>query len=433
MYKYAFSAVYIAATSTALKIFAWPLSLVALFINIFGSRTRSSALLTPLIAMLLLGLLSCLLNDGSLVAYLISFSLWAIFLHSICSTDYYSKIRGVSVESIFSGLRYFLLFSGIVGLVQFALAPGDDAAIAFYGRSGLQTHGLSILYGLMFLTILGDHLARPSTKTTLLATLFISFFISCFYGFGLFCFGIAIICALITKINIKSIGIILAVFLLIISGFAFFNPTALAYNFRVAGLFFDAISTIYEGGYFDESFIPRKLLVWLNYISIINENWPTIFLGVGPGGFNSRTAFFLNGDYASFGIFPIAASAYHYEHVFPLWNSSLLSTAYTDGSMNQPFSSFLALLSEYGLVVVLVVSFYIFKAYKKIVNAIALIGGSEARWRAFSFKASFWFIIILMLVENIAEYPEILIYFSILISYLIRFDKKSADVMGTER
>ena len=98
----------------------------------------------------------------------------------------------------------------------------------------------------------------------------------------------------------------------------------------------------------------RKVLMFSNYIDMI-EDEPLLFLtGTGAGGFNSRVSFLLNRDSNNefTKIFGHHMPYYHSKNIYPLWNNKIVSfDERTDGTRNKPFSSLLAILAEGGIVV----------------------------------------------------------------------------------
>jgi len=79
-----------------------------------------------------------------------------------------------------------------------------------------------------------------------------------------------------------------------------------------------------------------------------------LFTGLGLGTFASRSAFMLSGEYlwqGKLALFGVDTTPYFDRYMFPLWNRQLTDIQYLAGTVNQPFSTYLAVLSECGLVV----------------------------------------------------------------------------------
>ena len=160
------------------------------------------------------------------------------------------------------------------------------------------------------------------------------------YGLGLIVFISAVIVynlSLKTMIKSAIVSLLLA-FLLALSLY-YIKPKTFAYNYNNVKL---AVS--YLKGDIPESevtTIPRKLIVYKNYYELYVKE-PVLFIfGSGPGTFNSRASFLLNGDYSSNKLLrrlgnnePKNAKS----GAYPLWNSKITSAErHTDGTRNQPF------------------------------------------------------------------------------------------------
>ncbi|MCY4419379.1 MAG: hypothetical protein OXB93_06000 [Cytophagales bacterium] len=113
--------------------------------------------------------------------------------------------------------------------------------------------------------------------------------------------------------------------------------------------------------------LPRKAIAYLQGFSYSFEDPKTLFLGAGAANYSSRAAFVMGGEYV--GWYPQHLS-YKSEDFskgpFSLWNPRVVTFMYTDGTANQPFSFYLQLLTEYGLIgVFLFLLLYIGFLYRK--------------------------------------------------------------------
>lgn len=192
------------------------------------------------------------------------------------------------------------------------------------------------------------------------------------------------------------------------------NPRAVEYNTNSITLFFHGLISIINDQTLLDPATPRKLIAWLSYFSLIHEDPIKIITGVGPGTFNSRAAFILNGDYSSLKFIPTSYSIIHFQTIMPLWSSEILSKAYQDGSMNQPFSSVLAILAEYGLLAIAIIAYSLSKLRNKACKSAA----ENNKEKIFYINASFIFILLIGVFDNIYEYPEIVLPFFLLIIWL---------------
>jgi hypothetical protein len=160
-------------------------------------------------------------------------------------------------------------------------------------------------------------------------------------------------------------------------------------------------------------------VTWILYFESIYEEPFRFFTGYGGGGFNSRAAFLLNGEHSSISFLPVSISDIHQALIMPLWSSYILSQSYSDGTMNQPFSSILAILSEYS------VFGLIFSAigFNRLRKYLLIEQGSSGK---ILINTIFIFFAILCLFDNMVEYPEIFIPFILLsVGITHKYDSKN--------
>jgi hypothetical protein len=296
----------------------------------------------------------------------------------------------------------------IVGTLQFITNSNDDAFIGLYGRHGLGNHGLSVISLLLSAYYLNEFSNNKNKRTLLFALFFLYGFIMGFYGAA---FVGLIVCIIIINykklLNLKLLFIIFS----IIGAIYYLNEKVFIYNIHMINMFFQPIR------YLDLSIAPRKLILFYNYIKIFFNDIYLLLFGTGPGTFNSRISFMFNGDFANsfsvlFKSFGSNAPAYANEYVYPLWNSAIASIRYMDGTINQPFSTCISLLSEYGIFFVCVVIILLIKKIKYI--------SSITKKHLFHKKYIFFlllFLLWLFFIDNYIEYPDIMILFLLLIKF----------------
>jgi hypothetical protein len=133
-------------------------------------------------------------------------------------------------------------------------------------------------------------------------------------------------------------------------------------------------------------------------------------LGSGPGTFNSRSAF-MAGSEQQFNALPFLKSNkqpyYFKNYIYPLWNHTNTSMAlYQDGFRNQPFSSLLAFLGEYGLVFTLIFIWAVVDYYRRVKKLCTDQRHKGSKWL---FKFLFLFLLLLLCIDNYYEYPEVML------------------------
>ncbi len=268
---------------------------------------------------------------------------------------------------------------------------------------------------------------RTSVNLSLAVFFLISGIVS-FYGLGLLIFLVALVLYnLSLRSIIKSVFISAFIIISVAVGLYFIKPKVFGYNYdnlKMAVAFLKG--DIKES---DSRQIPRKIMVYKNYFSIYGSD-PVLFLcGSGPGTFNSRTSFLLNGDYSKNklieSIFPVSEPKYAVIGAYSLWNSKFVkATSFTDGTRNQPFSSFIAVLSEYGFIfsLVLVVSIYLKYAAVKRNYWLAVDRNefsSEIQHIHFKYlRFSSLFIFLLLFTDNYLEYPEVIVFYIFIFKFI---------------
>lgn len=360
----------------------------------------------------LLLILGLLVLPLAMSAYRNPINLFAslLLLFPFCYILFFSEslIKTLQKVNLTKSLDFFvhlLILNGAIGLVQYAIYQYDDAAIGFYGRSGLQMHGLAILYFMAALYVISKPFNKiNATKSGAL----LIFMLSCFYGTGLVAafLAVALSTLLLSKNKIKS-SLTLCMILLTLFGLGWLmSPTTMQYNYNILLMFVDGLFNITSTGVADTYGLPRKLTAWVLYLQAITEAPSNIITGFGGGTYNSRAAFLLNGDYSSISLLPVSVTEVHKHYVMPLWSSHILSQAYSDGTMNQPFSSLLALLAEYGLLALILVTTGLMR-----LRNIILKSSMSSNRTTLLINALFIFFALVCLFDNILEYPEIIMPF----------------------
>lgn len=346
----------------------------------------------------------------------------------IFSESFIKALQKINITKMLDFFVHLLILNGSIGLAQYAIYQYDDAAIGFYGRSSLQMHGLAILYFMAVLYVISKPFNKiNATKSGAL----LIFMLSCFYGAGLIAavLAVALSSLLLSKNKIKS-SLMLCVVLLTLFWLGWLmSPRTMQYNYNVLLMFVDGLFSIISTGVADTYGIPRKLTTWILYLQAITEAPSNIITGFGGGTYNSRAAFLLNGDYSSISLLPVSVTEIHKHYVMPLWSSHILSRAYSDGTMNQPFSSVLALLAEYGLLALILAITGLMK-----LRSIILKSSISSNRTTLAINALFIFFALVCLFDNILEYPEIVmpfIFFSAGIANNMQAEKNRLATVST--
>jgi hypothetical protein len=223
-----------------------------------------------------------------------------------------------------------------------------------------------------------------------------------FYGGGLMMFIVALVLSHFTLsfskiagLTVKVTAVIVLLFFLIKS----ISPRTLEYNTEIISRFWKQ----------EKDKMPRKLIAHSYYLQSYPKNIMDFLFGSGPGTYNSRSAFVISSpDYfrEANAIKSEKMPSYFRNYAYSLWNARN-TIQYQDGFMNQPFSSVLAFLGEYGFIFTVA---FIVLAYRQHLFVLSLnaTGHDDAlKKHVYRFVSIFFFL--LLFIDNYAEYPEITI------------------------
>ncbi|EAR16565.1 MULTISPECIES: hypothetical protein [Robiginitalea] len=407
-------------------ILVYPVILAVLGYLLRLKLNRSILLFTLLF--FLLGLLSAYLAGGYFLNFFVS-------AYLILPIWVFLQARPIAWKSgrVFSVFDTFLAIASRVLVVvnvsafiyaQFIIDPSlmnyDDAFTGLYGLDGLGSHTLSVIN-------LGFSVYYLSKRKYYSFAFFLISGVFGFYGLGLVIFLISLLLLYATRLlrYWKIMGAILLSSIIAVGMIGVFNPRNLDYieaNINRALLVFDSYDyqeEVERSRQLEVTQIPRFITFLDGSQKRFLGDMKVFMLGAAPGGYNSRTAFYLNGDFVQNewlrSNFSIRTPA-HSEDVYPLLNRELLSKPYNDGTRNQTFSSLVALLLEYGL---LAGGGYLIFFFIRIWQ---IQGNLISRERAEFLKFIGIYAFFLLSVQNYLEYPEIIVPI-ILLFKLAEFDR----------
>jgi hypothetical protein len=295
------------------------------------------------------------------------------------------------------------IVNNIFGIVQYIIKPGDDNFIGIYGRFTVTQNGLSLLNAILFVYYFFLYAQNRKTKYALLAAFFIICSVMGFYGAGMVAFLAAMIIYYLKFTLKKLIRFLFVVSLVILSVYfvmKLISPNTLQYNINIIKKFWTA----------SVQNAPRKLQVFYNYGDAYLEHPVDLLFGSGPGTFNSRSAFMV-GSPTYFDMIPLIKSEnkpyYFINYSYTLWNEKVIR--WYDGFMNQPFTSILALLGEYGLIFTFLLMSLLIRNYRYYTTRIQSQRKLSTSFvYAALYKFISIFILILIIIDNYIEYPETL-------------------------
>ncbi|HUQ65006.1 MAG TPA: hypothetical protein VM101_02555 [Flavitalea sp.] len=342
------------------------------------------------------------LRNGFFIKYnLVSFYYFIPFILLLFARPL-EVIRNNYLNILMSALTVIIIINDIAGIIQYIRKPNDDSFIGFYGIFTVSQNGLSIVNSILFFYYLTSFQVYRKITHFLLLMFFLICTVLGFYGAGLMVFLAAIFLTYL-KISKKNILNLIVISLLtlgiIILLMKLISPYTYEYNLAIVNRFLHPTPQT----------IPRKLIIFQNYAEGYTSNFLDLLFGSGPGTFNSRTAFMVGSPtYFNVDIIKSEAKPYYFNnYAYTLWNPG--NTGPYDGFMNQPFTSILALLGEYGLIVtvliitVVVSNFMRLKRFysEKVINRSLLIPSDMYKFCSYN-------LLFLIIIDNYIEYPEII-------------------------
>ncbi len=388
------------------------LPLVLCLTYFFGQKIKISDL-GFLLLFSFFGWISALIEGIHWPNYLFSLYLLIptfIIVRSVWSPSYVSDGDNLDHFMRVSGIILFIVnISAFIFYLHSSVSFGvnlDDEFTGFYGKSGLGSHSLSIInliyayYNICYKRI----------------GLFFFFLISGimgFFGLGLILFFLALIWVYSSRVLKYYKQIIAgALGLAIIFGvITVVNDKNLKYlnNNIIQG-----IESVQNYDYKEELAISNEMKVskaprFITFLAVsVNtlKSDPKVFwLGTSPGGYNSRVAFMFNGDFMQSDFLTSMfryQTKYHSENVFVLQNRALLELPFNDGTRNQPFSSIISLLLEYGVILGGGFLFLIFSRIRSIVN-------KQKSFKKLFLEFLFIYLFLILFFQNFLEYPEVIV------------------------
>lgn len=381
---------------------------VALFLCVYYRWKLTSSFFT-LTILLGLGFLFSFFNGFFLGYKMMSlYYMFPFLLLLFANTGTISWKNEQSLTLFIRALTWFAIVNNAIGIVQVMINPdSDDSFLGIYSQFSISINGLMLINAVLAFYYMSSFLYTRK-KTSLLATLF---FFTCsvlgFYGAGLLAFLIAFVLAFFRS---KETAVIKTILVSVVSVLSIYfvllmvKPDVLIYN----------IANIKKLMSLDVDSGPRKITAFYNYGISYPKNAKDFLFGSGPGTFNSRSAFMV-GSPSYFTEVPFIKEdkqPYYFKNfAYTLWNeNNTQQSLYLDGFRNQPFSSLLAFLGEYGLLFTFAfftLYFYLYTSVSKIFRSVSHLEEAQEAFRFFKFLVIL--LPILLVIDNYYEYPEIML------------------------
>ncbi len=386
--------------TTFLRVSLLVLSPLIVFFLIYDLKFNIRTSLINLLFVIAISYIISLFNGGYFKYNLLSFFYVIPFLFLLFTKPQKKDLFPNLFDFFILVLTFITFISNIIGFIQYINFPNDDSFAGLYGRFTVTQNGLSIINALLFYYYLKKYFISNNLFHFVLSFIFGLSFIMGFYGGG--------VMAVIATFFIQSLEmkpsrilqtVILSLLVILVVGSSIYlvRPQTLRYNLNIINRF---------SGKTNEP-APRKLLSYRNYYIAYKENTRDLLFGSGPGTFNSRSAFVIGSpDY-----FKPAASLkssvqpYYFKNfAYTLWNANNTGK-WKDGFMNQPFSSLLAFLGEYGLIFTSLFFIYYIRQHRTVMKY--AIYDEEKKLIKDTYNFISILLIFLLIIDNYAEYPEI--------------------------
>jgi len=413
---------------------------VLAFCYIFSFRL-SAGVVTLILASILLLPLAFVFNDQPFLFNTI-LSLYIIYPILFLYLSNYKALRNdLDVPSLYKRfikyLSVIMVYNNLIGLAQFVILHHDDAFTGFYGAHSIGPHGLGIINGFIFINYFVRFRHNPRWSILFLMLFFLCSFVMAFFGMALVLLFVSIaLFYLFYQFKILNV-IKFGTLVVFIMGVLFLaSSKTFSYNYNILS---NTVVMLGEGDFSTDSAMPRKLTVFYNYSKVFMDDIKLFLFGTGPGTFNSRTSFLLNGDYSTNVLVKLMGASqpeYALDNAYSLWNRNILSIQFNDGTRNQPFSSVIALLAEYGFIFALVLLIIVFQKIRGILRDLHnasrdATDPNERRGylvnREFLIVAGI-FTMLLLLSNNLIENTEILVF--IIIMKLIEMTVPSQHLLS---
>lgn len=269
---------------------------------------------------------------------------------------------------------------------------------------------------LLFLLVFGWLL--PSAIYTLLAGLLVIF---------LYYFLSKILLAVRTlRLNL-SIFFSAAIGVLLVIAFMTLQPGNISY---VTVLLTRAYNTVLGNN--TDSKLGKVLYYKETLTSMIREYPHAFIIGLGPGNYSSRSAWLVSGAYLENQptYIPITPSQAAKKYTLNIWTKDSITEAFPDASSisYQPFSTWLSVFSEFGILGFLAFAGIFYFLSRIIVSVLKNTQDVHTRKVAMGTRIVFTYIVVIFFVDNLFEWPIVMGQMFIFIGLLTRWTDPEGSV-----
>lgn len=213
---------------------------------------------------------------------------------------------------------------------------GDEFGLA-YGRHYEYVHGLAMINTFMLLWYLMKYFyGQMKLRDWFLGGFFTASWLCCSFGLGFLCLLLTFVILLLLARKFKVLLLLAS----LLAG---------AYLLLQTSTFDYERENIIKA---QEKTDARKITMFEDFLKLTIHDPQMMFIGTGPGGYNSRTSFLLSGENNNIinRWFDRIEPPYYKKYIYPLWNNTFVSQEeYTDGTRNKPYSNLVSLWAENGI------------------------------------------------------------------------------------
>lgn len=119
----------------------------------------------------------------------------------------------------------------------------------------------------------------------------------------------------------------------------------------------------------NEQLAPRKVkYVRSTFGPFLAESWQYPWIGCGPGNYSSRGAAIVSGEFLTRqpAYIPATPAPMAEKYVIPLWNRTLLKNPFTDGVANAPYSTWVSVFAETGIIGLVLFAGFLLAIWKRL-------------------------------------------------------------------
>lgn len=169
----------------------------------------------------------------------------------------------------------------------------------------------------------------------------------------------------------------------------------------------------------------RKIIYYKKTLADLPIDHPSVLLiGIGPGNYSSRSAWLVSGEYLLHqpAYLHITPSDISKKYVLTIWSKKMINEKFKGAGsiIHQPFSSWLSVFAEMGIVALLVFFFILNSFYRGFNFIQSTSGDSFLSQCALGLKICLVYIGFLFFIENLFEYPIVMGQFFIFACAILR-------------